>query len=72
LYHYDESLARQCGVRHSTVIGNGQMLGVTPLRNSQQHGTMGRVGTFHVIVQSKHIQLMTGRYVPCNQSDTRE
>lgn len=38
-----ESLARQCGVRHSTVIGNGQMLGVTPLRNGQQHGTMGNL-----------------------------
>ena len=33
-----EALARRCGVRHSTVIGNGQMLGVTPLRNSQTHG----------------------------------
>ena len=38
-----EALARQCGVRHTTVIGNGQMLGVTPLRSSQQHGTMGNM-----------------------------
>jgi mRNA degradation ribonuclease J1/J2 len=38
-----ESLARECGVRHSTVIGNGQMMGVTPLRNGQQHGTLGNM-----------------------------
>ena len=38
-----EALARQCGVRHSTVIGNGQMLGVTPLRNSQTHGLLGNM-----------------------------
>ena len=38
-----EALARSCGVRHSTVIGNGQMLGVTPLRNSQSHGLLGNM-----------------------------
>jgi len=38
-----EALARECGVRHSAVIGNGQMLGVTPLRNAQSHGTMGNL-----------------------------
>ena len=38
-----EALARQCGVRHSTVIGNGQMLGVTPLRNAQSHGLLGNM-----------------------------
>ena len=38
-----EALARSVGVRHSTVIGNGQMLGVTPLRNSQSHGLMGNM-----------------------------
>ena len=38
-----ELLARECGVRHSTVIGNGQMLGVTPLRNGRSHGTLGNL-----------------------------
>ena len=38
-----EALARSVGVRHSTVIGNGQMLGVTPLRNSQSHGLLGNM-----------------------------
>ena len=42
-----EALARQSGVQHTTVIGNGEMLGVTPLKTKRQHGTMGnfhRVG----------------------------
>ena len=38
-----EALARSVGVRHSTVIGNGQMLGVTPLRNGQSHGLLGNM-----------------------------
>ena len=38
-----EALARSVGVRHSTVIGNGQMLGVTPLRNAQSHGLLGNM-----------------------------
>jgi hypothetical protein len=39
-----------------------------------QERAMGRVGTFHVILKSRH-QLMTAsdsQYVPCNQSDPRE
>ena len=37
-----------------------------------QTGTTGRVGTFHVILQSKH-QFDDSQYdSPCNQSDTRE
>lgn len=42
-----EQLARQSGVMHTTVIGNGEMLGVTPLAKKKQHGTLGnfhRVG----------------------------
>ena len=38
-----EALARECGVTHSTVIGNGTMLGVTPLRNGKSHGTLGNL-----------------------------
>ena len=38
-----EALARSVGVRHSAVIGNGQMLGVTPLRNGQSHGLLGNM-----------------------------
>ena len=38
-----EALARSVGVQHSTVIGNGQMLGVTPLRNGQSHGLLGNM-----------------------------
>ncbi len=45
-----EQLARQSGVRHTTVIGNGEMLGVTPLRKKQSHGTMGN---FHRIGKAR-------------------
>lgn len=45
-----ELLARECGVSHSTVIGNGQMLGVTPLRNGKSHGTLGNL---HLLGQAR-------------------
>ena len=45
-----EALARSCGVSHTTVIGNGQMLGVTPLRNGRAHGTMGNL---HLLGQAR-------------------
>lgn len=45
-----EQLARQSGVAHTTVIGNGQMLGVTPLRTKKSHGTMGN---FHMIGKAR-------------------
>lgn len=38
-----ELLARNNGVRHSTVIRNGTMLGVTPLRNGGAEGLMGNL-----------------------------
>lgn len=45
-----EQLARQAGVAHTAVIGNGQMLGVTPLRTKKSHGTMGN---FHMIGKAR-------------------
>ena len=45
-----EQLARQSGVMHTTVIGNGEMLGVTPLASKRQHGTMGN---FHRIGKAR-------------------
>ena len=36
-------VAFNCNMRlYTTVIGNGTMLGVTPLRNKRSHGTLGR------------------------------
>ena len=45
-----EQLARQSGVQHTTVIGNGEMLGITPLRKKKSHGTMGN---FHRMGKAK-------------------
>lgn len=41
-----ERLARETGVVHTSVIGNGTLLGVTPLKNKKAHGTLGN---FHRI-----------------------
>lgn len=45
-----ERLARECGVLHTSVIGNGTLLGVTPLKNKKAHGTLGN---FHRIGSAK-------------------
>ena len=41
-----ERLARETRVVHTSVIGNGTLLGVTPLKNKKAHGTLGN---FHRI-----------------------
>lgn len=41
-----ERLAKETGVVHTSVIGNGTLLGVTPLKNKKAHGTLGN---FHRI-----------------------
>ena len=41
LKEHEQLARRQAGVRHSTVIQNGQMLGVAPLRSRNAHGTLG-------------------------------
>lgn len=40
-----ELLARDVGIKHTTVIRNGTMLGVTPLRNEGKNGKMGNLTT---------------------------
>lgn len=45
-----EALGRACGVRHTTVIQNGQMLGCAPLRSGAQHG---RFGTLQLLGETK-------------------
>ena len=41
LKEHEQLARRHAGVRHSTVIQNGQMLGVAPLRSRNAHGTLG-------------------------------
>ena len=41
LKEHEQLARRHAGVHHSTVIQNGQMLGIAPLRNRNAHGTLG-------------------------------
>lgn len=45
-----EALGREAGVKHTAVIRNGQMLGVSPLRSGRQ---FGRLGTFQLLGEAR-------------------
>lgn len=45
-----EALGREAGVKHTAVIRNGQMLGVSPLRNGRQ---VGRLGHFQLLGEAR-------------------
>lgn len=49
-----EALGRACGIQHTSVIQNGQMLGVGALRSGRQ---VGRAGTMQLLGETK-LQLM--------------